>query len=180
MVKQLMEDAKNILERDPAARSLIQVILLYPGWKILFWHRISHYFYNLGSNIISGLISQYARRRTGIEIHPGAQIGSRLFIDHGMGVVIGETAVVGDDVTMYHGVTLGGTGGEAGVRRHPIIGNGVIIGSGAKILGSVSVGAAARIGANSVVLRDIPPGATAVGVPARIVDRHEKHHIHAI
>lgn len=180
MLRQLMDDSKNILKKDPAARSMVQVLLLYPGIRALFWHRIAHYLYENGLHLASGLISQYSRKLTGIEIHPGAKIGNRLFIDHGMGVVIGETAIVGDDVTLYHGVTLGGIGGSRGVKRHPTVGNGAVIGSGAKILGPISIGAAAKIGANSVVLRDIPAGATAVGSPARIVDKKEKHHIYAI
>lgn len=180
MLKQLIDDSRNILKKDPAARSIIQILLIYPGIKALIWHRVAHYLYGHGHHLAAGLISQYSRRRTGIEIHPGAVIGRRLFIDHGMGVVIGETAIVGDDVTLYHGVTLGGIGGSSGIKRHPTVGNGVLIGSGAKILGPLSIGAAARIGANSVVLMDIPAGATAVGSPARIVNRNEKHHIHAI
>jgi serine O-acetyltransferase len=180
MLKQLIDDSKNILKKDPAARSLIQVFLLYPSIKALFWHRIAHYLYGHGHHLAAGFISQHSRRKTGIEIHPGALIGRRLFIDHGMGVVIGETAIVGDDVTLYHGVTLGGVGGSRGSKRHPTLGNGVEIGAGAKILGPVSIGSAARIGANSVVLTDIPAGATAVGSPARIVDKKEKYYIYAI
>lgn len=180
ILRQLIDDSKNILKKDPAARSMIQILLLYPGVKALFWHRIAHYLNGHGHHLAAGLLSQYSRRITGIEIHPGAKIGNRLFIDHGMGVVIGETAMVGDDVTIYHGVTLGGIGGSRGIRRHPTVGNGVVIGSGAKILGPISIGAAAKIGANSVVLKDIPAGATAVGSPARIVDKKEKHHIYAL
>jgi serine O-acetyltransferase len=180
MIKRIIEDAKNILDKDPAAKSLAQIIFQYPGFKALLWHRIAHKAYKSGRWYIAGMISQHSRKITGIEIHPGAKIGKRLFIDHGMGVVIGETAIIGDDVTIYHGVTLGGVGGNKNQRRHPIVGDRVLIGAGAKILGPVLVQKGAKIGANSVVLTDIPVNATAVGSPARIVEKKSKPMIYAI
>lgn len=154
--------------RDPAARSAFEVWLYYPGVKAVMRHRRAHWFWTHGMKFIARGISQSARRRTGIEIHPGATIGRRLVIDHGMGVVIGETAELGDDVLLYQGVTLGGTGKDQG-KRHPTIGNNVLIGSGAKVLGPFCVGDNSRIAAGAVVLSEVPPNATAVGVPARIV-----------
>ncbi len=156
----------SIKRRDPAARNGLQILLFYPGVKALFWYRIAHFFWKLKIRFIADWISYSTRRRTGIEIHPGATIGKHLFIDHGMGTVIGETAIVGDNVTMYHGVTLGGRGVEHG-KRHPTVGNNVFIGTGAKILGNIVVGDDVRIGANAMVLHDVDPGATVYGVTTR-------------
>ena len=154
--------------RDPAARSKLEIFLLYPGVHAVLWHRAAHWLYLHHRYFLARWISQHARNRTGIEIHPGATIGRRLVIDHGMGIVIGETAVIGDDCLLYQGVTLGGTGKDQG-KRHPTLGNNVMVGSGARVLGPFKVGDNARIAAGAVVLREVPPGATAVGVPARIV-----------
>ncbi|HHV60999.1 MAG TPA: serine O-acetyltransferase [Clostridiaceae bacterium] len=168
MFKALLDDAKSILKRDPAARSLIEVILLYPGFHAIFFHRIAHWLYNRRMFFIARLVSQFNRFITGIEIHPGAKIGKRLFIDHGMGIVIGETAEIGDNCTIYHNVTLGGTGKDTG-KRHPTIGNNVLIGAGAKILGPFKVGDNAKIGANAFVSREVESNTTVVGIPARVV-----------
>ncbi len=168
MFKDLKETIDAYLARDPAAQSALEVLLLYPGVKAVQSHRRAHWFYEHDMKFIARLISQVSRRRTGIEIHPGAKIGKRLVIDHGMGIVIGETAEIGDDCLIYHGVTLGGTGKDSG-KRHPTIGNNVLIGTGAKVLGPFKVGDNSRIAANSVVLGEIPPDSTAVGVPARVV-----------
>ncbi|SHI62690.1 serine O-acetyltransferase EpsC [Lutispora thermophila] len=165
MLKTLREDINVVMERDPAVKSKLEVLLCYPGLHAIIMYRISHFFYNKRLFLIARLISQFARFLTGIEIHPGAVIGRRLFIDHGMGIVIGETTEIGDDVTIYQGVTLGGTGKDKG-KRHPTIHNNVTIGSGAKILGPITVGSNAKIGAGAVVLRCVPPSTTAVGVPA--------------
>ena len=154
--------------RDPAARSWLEILLLYPGIKAVHSHRLAHWCYRHNLKFLARFISQRSRRRTGIEIHPGATIGRRLVIDHGMGIVIGETAEIGDDCLIYHGVTLGGTGKDVG-KRHPTIGNNVLIGTGAKVLGPIKVGDNSRIAANSVVLREIPEDSTAVGIPARVV-----------
>lgn len=154
--------------RDPAARSKLEVFLLYPGVHALLWHRAAHWLYLHHRYFLARWISQHARKKTGIEIHPGATIGRRLVIDHGMGVVIGETAEIGDDCLLYQGVTLGGTGKDQG-KRHPTLGDNVMVGSGARVLGPFKVGDNARIAAGAVVLREVPPGCTAVGVPARIV-----------
>ena len=154
--------------RDPAARSKLEIFLLYPGVHAVLWHRAAHWLYLHHRHFLARWISQHARNRTGIEIHPGATIGRRLVIDHGMGIVIGETAVIGDDCLLYQGVTLGGTGKDQG-KRHPTLGNNVMVGSGARGLGPFKVGDNARIAAGAVVLREVPPGSTAVGVPARIV-----------
>ena len=162
----LLEDARNIQRKDPAARSVLEVILLYPGFHILVYHRIAHWLYEHGHFFLARWVSQHGRHKTGIEIHPGAQIGRCLFIDHGMGIVFGETTVIGDNCTIYHGVTLGGTGKDTG-KRHPTLGNNVLIGAGTKVLGPVYIGDNARIGAGSVVLRNLPANCTAVGVPAR-------------
>ncbi len=164
----LMADARSIAERDPAARNTAEVFFLYSGFKALVYHRMAHYFYKKGHLFLARWISQWSRHFTGIEIHPGAKIVEGLFIDHGMGVVIGETAEIGDNCTIYHGVTLGGTGNEVG-KRHPTIGNNVLIGSGAKVLGPFTVGDNARIAANAVVLQEVPPGATVVGAPGKVV-----------
>jgi serine O-acetyltransferase len=172
-VKSVREDIAAVFERDPAARSYLEVLLCYPGLHALWAHRINHWLWRRGLRFLARFGSQCARLFTGIEIHPGAEIGRRLFIDHGMGVVIGETAIVGDDVTVYQGVTLGGTGKEKG-KRHPTIGNNVSIGSGAKLLGNITVGENCRVGAGSVVLRSVPDNSTIVGVPGHIVLRHGK------
>ena len=164
----LWEDAKNIRDKDPAARNVAEVIVLYPGFHVLVTHKIAHFLYNHRCFFLARFVSQLARHLTGIEIHPGAKIGRRLVIDHGMGIVIGETAEVGDDCLIYHGVTLGGTGKDQG-KRHPTIGNNVLLSTGSKVLGPFKVGDGARIAANAVVLKEIPENATAVGVPARVV-----------
>lgn len=168
MLIKLAEDLRSIRERDPAARSSFEVFFLYSGFHALFYHRIAHAFHGWGLKFLARAISQFSRFLTGIEIHPAVKIGRGLFIDHGMGVVIGETTEIGDNVTIYQGVTLGGTGKETG-KRHPTIGNNVLIGAGAKVLGPFKVGDGARIAANAVVLEEIPSNSTAVGVPARIV-----------
>lgn len=165
----LLYDAKQIARRDPAARSVLGVIFMYSGFHALVYHKFSHFFYKHNLKALARWNSQVARFWTGIEIHPGAQIGKGLFIDHGMGVVIGETAVIGDDCTIYHNVTLGGRGHAIGERRHPIIGDNVLVGAGAKLLGPITVGNDANIGANAVVLHDVPDRATVVGVPGKIV-----------
>lgn len=162
----IREEIQVIRERDPAARSNIEVVLAYPGFHAIQLHKIAHTLYRANRPLFARLVSHLNRFVTGIEIHPGATIGRRVFIDHGMGVVIGETAVVGDDCTLYQGVTLGGTGKERG-KRHPTLGKGVVVGVGAKILGAVTIGDGARIGGGAVVLRDVPAHTTAVGVPAR-------------
>lgn len=167
-MKTLIYDVKNVLRKDPAARNFIEVILLYPAIHALIIYRIAHLFYNAKLFFMARLTSQLGRFITGIEIHPGAKVGKGLFIDHGMGVVIGETAEIGDDVTIYHGVTLGGVGTNKG-KRHPTIKDKVIIGAGAKILGPIVVGVGAKIGANAVVLKDVPDKATAVGIPAEVI-----------
>jgi serine O-acetyltransferase len=166
----LKYDINNILKNDPAARSSFEVFMLYPSVHAVLWHRISHKLYKRKFYFIARLISQLARFFTGIEIHPGSQIGRGLFIDHGMGVVIGETAEIGENVTIYHGVTLGGTGKDKG-KRHPTVGNNVVIGAGSKVLGPINIGNGVKIGANSVVLTDVPSEATAVGIPARIIEK---------
>ena len=166
MFKNLKYDLNKVMENDPAARSKIEVFLLYPTIYALIAYRIAHYFYTKKLFFLARLISQISRFFTGIEIHPGAKIGRGLVIDHGMGVVIGETAEIGDDVLLYHGVTLGGTGKDKG-KRHPTLGNNVVIGAGAKVLGPIYIGSNSKVGANSVVLKDVPEGATAVGIPAK-------------
>ena len=168
MLKDLRETIAAYQARDPAARSWLEILLLYPGIKAVRSHRLAHWCYRHDLKFLARFISQRSRRRTGIEIHPGAVIGRRLVIDHGMGIVIGETAEIGDDCLIYHGVTLGGTGKDVG-KRHPTIGNNVLIGTGAKVLGPIKVGDNSRIAANSVVLREIPENSTAVGIPARVV-----------
>ncbi len=168
------------MDKDPAAKSLAEAIFFTPGLKAIAYHRVANKFYRKGNLIFARMISQRARRITGVEIHPGATLGKRLFIDHGMGVVIGETADIRDDVTIYHGVTLGGIGGEKGEKRHPTIHEGTIIGAGAKILGPVIVGAYSKIGANSVVLKDVPSGHTAVGAPARVISGNSRNNIKAV
>lgn len=169
MFARLSEDISVVRERDPAARSRLEVLLCYPGIHALILHRLAGRLWRAGFTTAGRFVSHIGRVLTGIEIHPGASIGRRVFIDHGMGVVIGETAVVGDDCTIYQGVTLGGTSLTRGAKRHPTLEAGVVIGAGAKVLGSFTVGAGARVGSNSVVVKTVPPGATAVGIPARII-----------
>ncbi|HET7890996.1 MAG TPA: serine O-acetyltransferase [Candidatus Sulfotelmatobacter sp.] len=166
----IREDLSNVLEHDPAARSRLEVFLCYSGLHAVWFYRINHWLWNHRFFLLGRFFSQAARFLTGIEIHPGAKIGRRLFIDHGLGVVIGETSIVGDDVTLYQGVTLGGTGKEHG-KRHPTIEDGVVVGGGAKILGNITVGKNCRIGAGSVVLRNVPEDSTVVGVPGHIIFR---------
>jgi len=168
--KHLREEIDGIMARDPAARSRLEVALCYPGLHAIVLHRLARRCRDAGWHLAARAVSQIARSLTGIEIHPGATIGRRLFIDHGMGVVIGETAEIGDDVMLYHGVTLGGTSLEHG-KRHPTLGDGVIVGAGAKILGAITIGAGARIGANAVVVAPVEPGVAVVGIPARPVAR---------
>lgn len=168
--KTIGEDINSVFERDPAARTVLEIILCYPGFHALLFHRINHYFWDKNFRLLARFLSHIARFLTGIEIHPGAKIGKRFFIDHGMGVVIGETAEVGDDVTIYHGVTLGGTSWKKG-KRHPTIGNNVVIGAGAKVLGPITIGNNCLIGSGSVVVKDVPDDSTVVGVPGRITYR---------
>lgn len=171
--RSVREDIAAVFESDPAARSYAEVLICYPGLHAVWAHHLSHWLWRHGMRFLARLNSQIARLLTGIEIHPGAEIGRRLFIDHGMGVVIGETAIVGDDVTLYQGVTLGGTGKEKG-KRHPTLGNNISIGSGAKLLGNIMIGDNCRVGAGSVVLRNVPANSTIVGVPGHIVLRDGK------
>jgi serine O-acetyltransferase len=171
MLNRLREDIACIRDRDPAARSTWEVLTCYPGLHALWFHRLAHWCWMRGLRWAGRFVSHIARWLTGIEIHPGAVIGRRVFIDHGMGVVIGETAEVGDDSTLYQGVTLGGTSLVRGAKRHPTLGRGVIVGAGAKVLGGFTVGDGARIGSNAVVIKEVPPGATAVGNPARILHK---------
>jgi serine O-acetyltransferase len=169
MFERIREDIAVVRERDPAARSRLEVLLCYPGIHALMLHRVAHRLWRSKLYTLARFVSHLSRILTGIEIHPGATLGRRVFIDHGMGVVIGETAVVGDDCTIYQGVTLGGTSLTRGAKRHPTLEAGVVIGAGAKVLGGFTVGAGARVGSNSVVVKTVPPGATAVGIPARIL-----------
>lgn len=173
LIRNINDHVTSILERDPAPRSRLEILLCYPGLHAVWMHRFTHWLYQFHLYLVARLISQWARWVTGIEIHPGAQIGKRLFIDHGMGVVIGETAIVGDDVTIYQGVTLGGTGKEKG-KRHPTILNSVVIGTGAQVLGNITVGENSRVGAASVVIDDVPDNSTIVGVPGHIIFRNGK------
>lgn len=166
--KSVREDIASVFERDPAARSYVEVLTCYPGLHALWAHHLNHWLWVHGLRWTARFMSQVSRFWTGIEIHPGAEIGQRVFIDHGMGIVIGETAIVGDDVTLYQGVTLGGTGKEKG-KRHPTVLNNVVIGAGAQVLGNITVGENCRVGAGSVVLRDVPDNSTIVGVPAHVV-----------
>lgn len=170
MLSTLFADFRIIFDRDPAARNWLEVLLCYPGLQALLFHRFAHWLHKVGLPVLPRVISQVARFLTGIEIHPGAQIGCGVFIDHGMGVVIGETAIIGDYALIYQGVTLGGTGKESG-KRHPTLGENVVVGAGAKVLGNILVGNNVRIGAGSVVLRDVPSDCTVVGVPGRVVYR---------
>ncbi len=171
MFKYINEDLKYIIDNDPAARNKIEVFLLYPSIHALLIYRISHFFYKHKRFFFARLLSQFGRFITGIEIHPGAKIGYGILIDHGMGVVIGETAIIGNRVTIYQGATIGATGNEKEFKRHPTLGNDIVVGSGAKILGPVSIGNHSKIGANSVVISDMPEYSTAVGIPARIKQR---------
>ena len=173
MWQKLKQDIAVVFERDPAARTYWEVLTTYPGLHALIIHRLSHKLWMWRLYWLARFISHIARWLTGIEIHPGATIGRRVFIDHGMGVVIGETAVIGDDCTLYHGVTLGGTSWNKG-KRHPTLENNVVVGAGAKILGPITVGTGAKIGSNAVVVKDVPQGATAVGIPARILDQENQ------
>ena len=173
MLSLIREDVATVMEHDPAAKSRLEVFLCYSGLHAVWLYRINHWLWNQNFFLLGRLLSQLARFLTGVEIHPGAQIGRRLFIDHALGVVIGETAIVGDDVTLYQGVTLGGTGKEHG-KRHPTLEDGVVAGSGAKILGNITVGKNCRIGAGSVVLRSVPEDSTVVGVPGHIIFREGK------
>jgi serine O-acetyltransferase len=169
MFQRLREDIMSVFDRDPAARSFWEVLTCYPGLHAVFLHRLAHALWGWRLRWLARFVSYFSRFLTGIEIHPGATIGRRFFIDHGMGVVIGETAEIGDDVTLYHGVTLGGTSWNKG-KRHPTLADGVVIGAGAKVLGPITVGAGAKVGSNAVVVKEVPPGATAVGNPARIIE----------
>jgi len=179
------KEIREAQKKDPAARSFLEIVLLYQGLHALIFYRIGHFFYRMRFFLVARMISQFARFLTGIEIHPGARIGRGLFIDHGMGIVIGETSIIGDNVLLYQGVTLGGTGLEKG-KRHPTIGNNVVIGGGAKVLGNITVGENSYIGANAVVIKDVPPNSTVVGVPGRITKQDGKKielsldHIHIL
>lgn len=169
----LREDIRMVMDRDPAAKSWVEVLLCYPGLHAVWGHQITHWLWGKGRRFAARLLSQLVRLVTGVEIHPAATIGHRLFIDHGMGVVIGETAILGDDITLYQGVTLGGTGKERG-KRHPTLRDGVFVGNNANILGNITIGENSRVGAGSVVLTDVPPNSTVVGVPAHIIYRDGK------
>lgn len=173
MIKFIKSQINTIKKRDPAIKSTLEAFL-YPSFRAQFYHKISSFFYRHKMYFISRLISEFAKRRTGIEIHPGAVIGKNLFIDHGTGVVIGQTAVIGNNVVMYHGVTLGGTGNEKTKKRHPTIGNNVFIGSGAKVLGNITIGNNVKIGANAVVLKDVEENRTVVGIPGYVVKKNVK------
>ena len=173
MFKRLKEDIKAFRDRDPAATSSLEIFFLYPGFKAIRMHRRAHFYYTHGLHFLARFVSQRAVRKTGIEIHPGATIGRRLVIDHGTGIVIGETAEIGDDVLIYQGVTLGGTGKDIG-KRHPTIGNNVMISAGAKVLGPFKIGDNSRVAAGAIVLTEVPPNSTVVGVPARVVKQDGK------
>ena len=173
LLKSAREYVASVFDRDPAAKSWVEVLLCYPGLHALWAHRVNHWLWTHHLRLLARFLSQGSRLLTGIEIHPGAQIGRRFFIDHGMGVVIGETTIIGDDVTLYQGVTLGGTGKEKG-KRHPTLGNNVVVGGGAKILGNITLGENCRVGAGSVVLNDVPDNSTIVGVPGHIIFRDGK------
>lgn len=169
----MREYIKSIRRRDPAARSILEILFAYPGIHAMAMHRVAHFMWRMHLHWLARMLSQFSRWITGIEIHPGAVIGKRFFIDHGMGVVIGETAEIGDDCTLYHGVTLGGTSWEK-EKRHPTLGKDVVVGAGAKVLGPINIGDGARIGSNSVVVKDVPAGATVVGIPGRVVVAQKK------
>src|SRR5512142_448604 len=175
MFKTIHDDVQSVLDRDPAARNVLEVLLCYPGLHAIWTHRLSHKLWKSGFKLIARALSQIVRGITGIEIHPGATIGHNFFIDHGMGVVIGETAEIGDCVTLYHGVTLGGTSLQK-TKRHPTIGDHVVIGAGAKVLGAITIGNNSRIGANAVVVKSTPPDSVVVGVPGQIVVRDQRVH----
>lgn len=172
MFKTIREDIRSVFDRDPAARNSFEVLTNYPGLHAILFHRLTHVLWNLGLKWLARFISTFARWLTGVEIHPGARIGRRFFIDHGMGVVIGETAQIGDDVTIYQGVTLGGTSWQKG-KRHPTLEDDVVVGAGAKVLGPFTLGSGSRIGSNAVVTKEVPAGATVVGVPGRIIKRRK-------
>lgn len=174
MLKWIIEEVNNIRRKDPAAKSFMEVVICYPGLHAVVVHKLTHWLYMHKRYLFARIISQITRSLTGIEIHPGARIGRRFFIDHGMGVVIGETAEIGDDVTIYHGVTLGGTSSEA-VKRHPTVKNNVIIGTGAKLLGPIVVGNNAKVGANAVVVKDVPADSTVVGIPGKIINTKKEN-----
>lgn len=169
MFYKIRKDIEYIIENDPAARTKLEVFLLYPSIHARIAHMFSHFLYKKKLFFLARLISQLARFFTGIEIHPGATLGAGILIDHGMGVVIGETAQIGNRVTIYHGTTLGGTGKDKGIKRHPTVGDNVVIGAGAKVLGNINIGSNSKIGSNSVVLNDVPEGATVVGIPGKVV-----------
>jgi serine O-acetyltransferase len=169
MFSRIREDIACVFERDPAARNTFEVLTTYPGLHATLMHRMTHPLWNRGFCLLARILSNIARLITGIEIHPGAKIGRRFFIDHGMGVVIGETAIIGDDVTLYHGVTLGGTSWRK-EKRHPTLGNNIVVGAGAKVLGPIQIGDGARVGSNAVVVKPVPEGATVIGVPGRLVE----------
>jgi len=173
MFQNIKEDIRAILERDPAARNALEVILCYPGFHAVILHRAAHWLHNHGLKLLARMLSQFNRFLTGIEIHPAVKIGKGLFIDHGMGVVIGETTEIGDNVTIYQGATLGGTGKESG-KRHPTIGSNVVISTGAKVLGPFHVGDNSKIGAGAVVLNEVPPNSTVVGIPGKVVKKGNK------
>jgi len=170
--KELKEDINSVFGRDPAARNFFEIVTTYPGVHALIFHRFAHALYKRDFKWLARVLSNIVRWYTGIEIHPGAVIGRRFFIDHGTGIVIGETAEIGDDVTMYHGVTLGGTSWQKG-KRHPTLGNNVVVGAGAKVLGPITIAAGARVGSNAVVTKDVPEGATVIGVPGRVIEREK-------
>jgi serine O-acetyltransferase len=172
MLRTIREQIDTIFREDPAAKSVVEIVLCYPGFHAILLHRLSHKLYQWGVPLAPRVISQLSRLLTGIEIHPGARIGRRFFIDHGMGVVIGETTMIGDDCLLYQGVTLGGTGKEKG-KRHPTLGNRVVVGTGAKVLGNITIGDCVRVGAGSVVLKPVPPHSTVVGIPGRVVRTRE-------
>ena len=176
MFKRIKEEINAVKEKDPAARSTIEVFFCYPGVYALLMHRVSHFLWNHSLKLLARINSTLARFLTGIEIHPGAQIGRRVFIDHGMGIVIGETTIVGDDVLLYQGVILGGTTTQK-TKRHPTIEKGVVIGAGAKVMGNITIGEYSKIGTGAVVLKDVPPESTCVGVPGRIVKSKNKSHV---
>jgi len=173
MFSRIKEDIKSVFDRDPAARNTLEVLTNYPGMHAIWIHRLSHKLWKNNWNLLARLISTFSRWLTGVEIHPGATLGRRFFIDHGMGIVIGETAEIGNDVTLYHGVTLGGTSWSAG-KRHPTLEDNVVIGAGAQVLGPITIGKGGKVGSNSVVVKDLPANATAVGIPARIVNEKSK------
>jgi len=174
MFRRLREDIASVFQRDPAARSTWEVLTCYPGLHAVYIHRLAHWFWNIGLRWLGRFTSNIGRWLTGIEIHPAVIVGRRVFIDHGMGVVVGETAEIGDDCTIYQGVTLGGTSLYRGTKRHPTLGKGVVVGAGAKVLGGFTVGDGANIGSNAVVVKEVPAGATVVGIPGRIVEESAK------